>query len=237
MLGGGAQAETGPQDNQGHRSGGGGHFPQGLKHRARQVQVNHAGQTCEDCPQDHGVLEDILDGGPKLRLATSAGFQGDDGQDIVDGHDEGDHHGGDGQLVAAEDIADDGDAQQHEVAAEDGLGHGSPPQGHFFLKEVGRAHAQEEKYDDSQAAEDDEFGPEGGVEVCQVKIVEHHNGEKDLEDHAVHMVQLRFRQELQGLDYGADANEDEKGHHSPQGDEEIAGHRCFTSFCCNMNTL
>ena len=96
-----------------------------------------------------------------MEFSPSAGFQGNDSQHVVNGHDEGNHHGGNGKLAGAEDIAYNGNAQQHEVAAEDGLGHGAPPYRHFLFQGVGRRHAEDEKGYDSQGPEDDELWAEG----------------------------------------------------------------------------
>ena len=229
MMGGGAQAETGTQDDEGYGGGGGGYLSQGLQDGGGQVQVYEPRQPCGDGAQDHGIFQDVLAGGPEVQLASPAGLQGHHCQDIVHGHDEGNHHGGHSQSLAAEDVAHQGNAIEDEVAAENGLGDGSPTDRHFLLEGVGGAHAQQKEKEHSQAAKDDELRPEGSGIVCHIEVIEHHDAEENLEHHAVHMVKLFFGQEFQLLHHGADANEDEHGHHGTHGNEKITGH-CVTSF-------
>ena len=60
-------------------------------------------------------------------MAATERLEDEDRDDVVDRHDDRDHHRRDGQLIIAEDIADDRNAHDDKVAAEDGLDHRPAP--------------------------------------------------------------------------------------------------------------
>ena len=72
------------------------------------------------------IFEDAQQNRPQGKTPPAEGFQYEYRQHVIDGHNHRNHHGRDGQCRIAEDIADNRNAEQHEIAAKDGLNHGAP---------------------------------------------------------------------------------------------------------------
>ena len=192
--------------------------------------------TCEqekeaaDGADDHGIPEDVSQRLAQGKTAFAAErLENKDAHDVENRNDDGNHHGRDGEGVAAENVFHHGDSQEDEVAAVEGLDHG--PAGLVVLGDP-----QDEKGRPGDDGEDggdgknDQFRPQGLVQRCNVQVVEHHAEEKDFENHAVHAADFVVVQQFAPADIRARQDQKKQGDDGLDGDEKVLLHD-FTRFC------
>ena len=110
-------------------------------------------------------------------------------EDVVEGNDDGDHHGRYRNRLVTEDVANKRDAHEDVVAAKGRLDHRTAPRIVLFDHADNRAE-DECRQEDAARTEDHEHRLKRRLRVGDVDVVEHHEEEEHAEDHAVHVPQL-----------------------------------------------
>ena len=107
-------------------------------------------------------------------------------EDVVEGNDDGDHHGRYRNRLIAEDVADKRDAHEDVVAAKGRLDHRPAPR--IVLLDHADNRAEDEcRQEDAARAEDHEHRLKRRLRIGDIDVVEHHEEEEHAEDHAVHV--------------------------------------------------
>ena len=222
-----AGLERSAEDNQGHRRRRRGELADWLEDDLWQRDAEDEEERAEDGTEDHRVLEHAQEDAGQVEVTAAEGLEDEDGDDVVDRHDDGNHHRRDGQLVVAEDIADDWDAHDDEVAAEDGLDHRPAPLVRL-LDEADDDAADQRRGEHADSAEQHEMRPERLGEVGRVDVIEHHEEEEDLEDHAVDMGELELREQAHLLDGKADEHQEKQRDDCADCDNQVTDHNDST---------
>ena len=107
-------------------------------------------------------------------------------EDVVEGNDDGDHHGRYRNRLVTEDVADKRDAHEDVVAAKGRLDHRPAPRV-VLLDHADDRTKDECRQEDTARAEDHEHRLKRRLRVRDVDVVEHHEEEEHAEDHTVHV--------------------------------------------------
>ena len=144
-------------------------------------------------------------------------------EDVVEGNDDGDHHGRYRNRLVAEDVADKWDAHEDVVAAKGRLDHRTAPRIVLFDHADNRA-KDECRQEDATRAEDHEQRLKCRLRIGDIDVVEHHEEEEHAEDHAVHVPQLFLGKEARVLDEKADGHQTKQRDDAAECDKKITQH-------------
>lgn len=95
--------------------------PHGLLHTGGQAQPQNKGHKSRGSAQNQRVCAHIFQQNRRAWLSAAEELQNEHCGHVVDGNDDGDHHGRQGGSSRAVDAGGQGNAKEHEVAAVDGL--------------------------------------------------------------------------------------------------------------------
>ena len=159
----------------------------------------------------------------QVEIPAAKGFEDKNAEDVVEGNDDGDHHGRNRNRLVAEDVADKGDTHEDIVAAKTRLDHRSAPR--VVLLDHADNRAEDEcRQEDAARAEDHEHRLKRRLRVRDVDVVEHHEEEEHAEDHAVHVPQLFLGKEARVLDEKADGHQTKQRDDAAECDKKITQH-------------
>ena len=122
----------------------------------------------------------------QVEIPAAKGFEDKNAEDVVEGNDDGDHHGRNRNRLVAEDVADKGDTHEDIVAAKTRLDHRSAPRVVLFDHADNRA-KDECRQEDTARTEDHEQRLKCRLRIGDIDVVEHHEEEEHTEDHTVHV--------------------------------------------------
>ena len=144
-------------------------------------------------------------------------------EDVVEGNDDGDHHGRYRNRLVTEDVADKRDAHEDVVAAKGRLDHRPAPRV-VLLDHADNRTKDECRQEDAARTEDHEHRLKCRLRVGDVDVVEHHEEEEHAEDHAVHVPQLFLGKETRVLDEKADGHQTKQRDDATECDKKITQH-------------
>ena len=144
-------------------------------------------------------------------------------EDVVEGNDDGDHHGRYRNRLVTKDVADKWDAHEDVVAAKGRLDHRPAPRVVLFDHADNRA-KDECRQEDTARAEDHEQRLKCRLRIRDIDVVEHHEEEEHAEDHAVHVSQLFLGKEARVLDEKADGHQTKQRDDTAKRDKKITQH-------------
>ncbi len=215
-----AETKGRAQDNQRNRRGGRRDLRQRAKHRLRQRNPQQQERHADQRAQNHRIFQHVKE---EMRIAdppTPEEFQRENAEHVVDRHHDGDHHGRDRDILIPEQVRDQRDPHQHEIAAVNRLDHRAAPFRRLLREADGNEGADVDHRQRAQR-ERDQSRAEGGRDIRRIKIVKHHDGEEHAEHHAVHALQLHLVQKVEILDHDADEHQAEHRHHRLERDHEV----------------
>ena len=122
-----SRLEGSAENNECHRRRRSSELADRLEDDLRQRDAEDEEDRAADGTENHRVLEHTKENAGQVEMAAAERLEDEDRDDVVYRHDDRDHHRRDGQLIIAEDIADDWDAHDDKVAAENGLDHRPAP--------------------------------------------------------------------------------------------------------------
>ena len=239
MLLRGAEAKGRTQDNQRNRRGGRRDLRQRAKHRLRQGNPQQQERRADQRAQNHRIFQHVKE---EMRIADPSApeeFQREHAEHIVDRHHDGDHHGRDRDILVPEQVRDQRDPHQHEIAAVNRLDHRAASF-RRLLREADGGEGADVDHRQRAQRERDQTWAEGGRDIRRIKIVKHHDGEEHAEHHAVHALQLRLVQKVEILDHDADEHQAEHRHHRLERDHEVGKinrHKIFILSCFSSTII
>ena len=107
-------------------------------------------------------------------------------EDVVEGNDDGDHHGRYRNRLVTKDVADKGDTHENVVTAKGRLDHRATPR-IVLLNHADNRTKDKCCKEDAARTEDHEQRLKCRLRIRDVDVVEHHEEEEHAKDHAVHM--------------------------------------------------
>ena len=131
-----------------------------------------------------------------------------DAENVVEGDNDGDHHGRDGNRLVPKDVADKRDAHEYVVAAKARLDHRAAPC-IVLLDHADDRTEDERRQDDAARTEDHEHRLKRLLRVRDVDVVEHHEEEEHTEHHTVHVLQFFLGKEAYVLNEKPDGHQAE----------------------------
>ena len=144
-------------------------------------------------------------------------------EDVVEGNDDGDHHGRNRNRLVTEDVADKRDTHEDIVAAKTRLDHRSAPC--VVLLDHADDRAEDEcRQEDAARTEGHEHRLKRHLRIGDIDVVEHHEEEEHAEDHAVHVPQLFLGKKTRVLDEKADSHQTEERNDAAECDKKITQH-------------
>ena len=222
-----AKAKRCTENNQGDGRGRRRHLPDGLQHGLWHMNAQYQEQSAHNGAKDHGILQHAQENRPERKPAAPKGLQHEHAKDIVNRDNHRDHHGRDRDFAVPEDVRGNRDAHEHEVAAEQCLRHHAPPPV-LFLHAADQKHADEADRHHAEASIEHKLRAEDRCQFRRIDAVEHHAGKKDLEYHAVHMIELLLRKELIFFYHRADEHQAEHRNDRAHRHDKIAFHPQIT---------
>ena len=132
-----------------------------------------------------------------------------DAEDIIERHDDRNHHGRDCKFLIPKDIAHERNPHEYEIAAENRLDHRAAPPIRL-LYAADDNHGQQEHEQQRTGSEQHEPRPKGRRDIRRIDVVEHHDRKKHAKDHAVHMHEFFIRQQPVFLDQHTDKHQTEQ---------------------------
>ena len=216
-----AAPERGAEDDERERRRRGTDLHERPQQRIRQRERQQAAEEAEQHTVDHRVLQHAAQDRQQAERTAAECLEREDGVDVVERDDNGDHHRRHERAVLAEDVDDEREAEDDKVAAEDCLRHGAAPLPDR-LEETGEREPAEKEQRDGGRAEEHETRVEAVGEVRVVDIGKEREEKEDAEHETIRMRELLFREQMCALDEQPDADEHEDRHDGAHRDDEIA---------------
>lgn len=195
-----------------------------LQYGRRNRQLHEAAQCTCNRPQDHGVHEYAAQDRQEVEPSAAKGLEHEHAEDVVERNDRSDHHRRYGKRRIAEDIADERDAHEHEVAAKNRLDH-RPAPCIVRLNPTDDDTEDKRREEHTARAEKHQFRLKRRPRIGDIDVVEHHEEEEHLEHHAVHMQEFLLREQTRPLYKNAHSHQAEQGDDAAKRDKKIAEHK------------
>ena len=196
----------------------------GFQHGGRDRQLRETTESPCDRTHNHRIQENAAQDRQEIEPSAAKGLENEHAEDVVERNDRSDHHRWYSEHRIAENIADERDAHEHEVAAKNRLDH-RPAPCIVRLNPTDDDTEDKRREEHTARAEKHQFRLKRRSRIGDIDVVEHHEEEEHLEHHAVHMQEFLLREQTRPLYKNAHGHQAEQGDDAAKRDKKIAEHK------------